>query len=236
MNKEDWLKKDKAYREAFQFASSHIRNQDFVHYLPVVAQPTDLGNESWAFIWAAIRHYDDITDKPGLTMNQKDELHVDVWNAVDDMYNNSFDFEKADTNLMKWLYFYIKNDVENEFETYKFLQLLYESNVEDHERRGEIYTNKRLSELIHKKAACFIKVMYSTGLGLFDVLCEHLGRALQIVDDIMDMAFDISVGQINITKEDIDKFDIDLDSPDLISQVQTKIREAWGELCPLLEC
>ncbi len=212
------------YREAFQSASSLIRKRDFVHYLPVVAQPTDLGNESWAFIWAAIRYYDDLTDEQELTFQQKDELHVDIWQAVQDIYNNSFDVTKTDNELMKWLFFYIQNDVEYEFGTYKYLRLLYESNLEDHERSRDrkIYTNKQLSNLIHKKAACFIRVMYSVGMGIHDVLCEHLGRALQIVDDIMDMKFDLSVGQINITKEDINKFEIGLSSPDLLSQLQVK--------------
>lgn len=212
------------YHKAFQSASSLIRRRDFVHYLPVVAQPTDLGNESWAFIWAAIRYYDDLTDEQQLTFQQKDDLHVDIWDAVQDMYNNSFDVTKTDNDLMKWLSFYIQNDVEYEFGTYKYLRLLYESNIEDHERGRDqkIYTNKQLSDLIHKKAACFIKVMYSVGLGINDVLCEHLGRALQIVDDIMDMKFDLSVGQINITKEDMNKFELDLDSPDLLSQLHVK--------------
>ncbi|MFX1250953.1 MAG: hypothetical protein ACFFCZ_05045 [Promethearchaeota archaeon] len=218
------MKTSKMYHKAFQSASSLIRRRDFVHYLPVVAQPTDLGNESWAFIWAAIRYYDDLTDEQQLTFQQKDDLHVDIWDAVQDMYNNSFDVTKTDNDLMKWLSFYIQNDVEYEFGTYKYLRLLYESNIEDHERGRDqkIYTNKQLSDLIHKKAACFIKVMYSVGLGINDVLCEHLGRALQIVDDIMDMKFDLSVGQINITKEDMNKFELDLDSPDLLSQLHVK--------------
>ncbi len=216
------MKKSKIYRKGFQSASSYIRKQNFVHYLPVVVQPTDLGNESWAFIWAAIRSYDDLTDKQGLTFNQKDELHVDIYEAAHEMYNNSFDVEKADSELIKWLYFYIQNDVEYELGTYRYLCLLHESNVEDHERRGKIYTNKQLSYLIHKKAACFFKVIYSFGFEFNNVLCENLGRALQIEDDIMDMKFDLSVDQINITKEDIDKFEIDLDSPDLLSQLQVK--------------
>lgn len=218
----DWTTKSKIYREAFQSASSYIRNKNFVHYLPVIVQPTDIANESWAFIWAAIRYYDDLTDKSGLSYEQKDELHVKIWEAAHEMYNNSFDAEKTDSNLMKWLYFYIQNDIEYEFNTYKYLVLLYESNVEDHKRRGKIYTNKQLSDLIHKKAACFFKVMYSLGFGLNEVICEHVGRALQIVDDVMDMKHDLSVGQINITKEDIDKFDIDICAPDLISQLEAK--------------
>ncbi len=221
MEKGNWLK-SKIYREAFQSASSYIRKQNFVHYLPVVVQPNDLGNESWAFIWAAIRHYDDLTDKQGLTLYQKDELHVDIYETAHEMYDNSFDVEKADSELMKWLCFYIQNDLEYEFGTYRYLCLLHESNVEDHERRGKIYTNKQLSGIIHKKAACFFKVIYSFGLSFNDVVCENLGRALQIEDDVMDMEFDLSVGQINITKEDIDKFEIDLGSPDLLSQLQVK--------------
>jgi len=218
----DWTKRCKIYKEAFQSASSYIRRQNFVHYLPVIVQPTDIANESWAFIWAVIRHYDNLTDNRGLSYEQKDELHAKVWEVAHEIYNNSFDVKKVNDNLIRWLYFYIQNDIEYEFNTYKYLVLLYESNVEDHRRRGKIYTNKQLSNLIHKKAACFFKVMYSLGFGLNEKLCEHLGRALQIVDDIMDMKHDLTVGQINITREDIKKFDIDIYSPDLIKQLERK--------------
>ncbi len=216
------LRKSKIYREAFQSASSYIRKQDFIHYFPIIAQPTDIGNECMAFLWAAIHCYDDLTDEIDLTLDQKDELHVNIYETAHEMYNNSFDIEKADGDLMKWLYFYIGNDLEYGFDTYRYLRLLYESNVEDHERRGKIYTNKQLNKLIYKKAACGIKAMYGFGLRIDDVVGENLARALQIEDDLFDLEFDLSVGQINITKEDIDKFEIELDSPDLLSQLQAK--------------
>lgn len=217
-----WEKRSWAYKAAFQDASSYIRKHDFVHYLPVIVQPTDLANESWAFIWAAIRYYDNLTDNEGLSYEEKEELHEKIWKVAHEIYNNSFDAERIDNRLIEWLYFYIKNDIEYEFNTYEYLVQLYKSNVEDHRRRGKIYSEKQLRELIYKKAACFFKVMYSLGFGLNEKLCEHIGRALQIVDDVLDMEHDLSVGQINITREEIEKFGIDISSPTLLTDLEKK--------------
>jgi hypothetical protein len=138
----DDFRKSKIYLDAFQSASSYVRKvrkYNLLYYLISLGQITELAHETMVFLIAFTHLYDNLTDEPGLTSSQKDEMHSNIYKMALSFNTNSFELNQSDSNMKKWLYFLIKIDKECGLDNFKYLKLLYESNIEDYNRRGKIY-------------------------------------------------------------------------------------------------
>jgi hypothetical protein len=95
---------------------------------------------------------------------------------------------------------------------------LYESAWDDVERKGILLSQKDMDDLIYRKARCFFKLYFILGDfdlgGHLDDFSYLLGMGLGMLDDILDVAQDYKAGYVNITREDMEALDVDLEPGD----------------------
>lgn len=193
-------------------ARKYLRGMGFLHYSSQLV-PERLGSEAWATAWAYIREIDDVVDRPGLTRDQALSILEGEWEVVERCLEGSYEFRPGDPIRYLWL----KRFIELEEEHYggsarPLIRELYESAVMDALRKGRVLSRRELRRLLERKAVAFFRLYFTISeldLGPYrDEIAEALGLALGMLDDALDLAYDLRSGYINVSREDLEELEL----------------------------
>ena len=198
-------------------ARKYLRFRDFLHYFSQMV-PKRIGSETWSLAWAYIREIDDVIDRPRLSRRRQLEILDKEWEVVRKCFDNEYEFRSGEHLRYLWLQQFIDN-VHRFYDKsiIYIIKELYESARMDAERRWIILNDGVMRNLLYKKAVCFFK-LYFTLCGFKDAyvdkIAEDLGIALGMLDDILDLVYDLRGGYINVTRDELERLGIEADPRD----------------------
>ena len=199
---------DISYEAAVRAARKFLRNRDFLHYGSQLI-PERLESETWSLAWAYVREVDDVIDS--IDGRSARAVLAREWERVRVAVGRGA-YEGSRLIRDYWLTYFFRNLGEHYSEgewkkVYSAIRELYLSALIDAARRGRILTPGEMVKLLKYKAVAFFKLYFTLGRfklnGYEDKLAELLGLALGLLDDFLDALYDLKVGYVNLTSDEI---------------------------------
>lgn len=197
--------------ELFDFAMQYLRKNDLIFgYLATLPMKKNDAYR-YAFSWTVIRYIDEIIDS-SRNLSEKRQTLDKFNNLIDLITNGLIEKSEMGDKFEECLYEYLEMDDASDVKTLSFFQNVLKSFDIDITRTEKVLSWKEYDKYLFYRSDSVLELYYSLFFNesskKISEYAKDYARSFQYVDDVCDYYKDFSIGQINITEDEVKKLEI----------------------------